>query len=290
MNTTLWPAPAKLNLFLHVVGRRADGYHDLQTVFQFLDLEDSVAITPRPDGRVRRVSTLPEVSEDDDLVVRAARLLQEETGTAQGADIVVEKRIPMGAGLGGGSSDAATTLVALDKLWGLHLGVARLASLGLRLGADVPVFVGGTSAWAEGVGERLEPVELETPWYLVVNPGCAVSTARVFSDPALTRDSTPLRIRDFLAAGGERTLSLRALMAGARNDCEPVVRALYPEVDEALRWLSRCGDARMTGTGGCVFAPFREQERARACLRALPEGWDGFVARGLNRSNLLALV
>lgn len=290
MNTTHWPAPAKLNLFLHVIGRRDDGYHDLQTLFQFLDLEDSIAIRLRDDGRIRRVSAHAQVEEDADLVVRAARLLKEETGTRQGADIAVEKRIPMGAGLGGGSSNAATTLRALDKLWNLDLGAERLAALGLALGADVPVFVHGVSAWAEGVGERLEPVDLETPWYLLVNPGCSVSTASVFGDPALTRNSAPLRIRDFPTLGGAQTLSLRAILDATRNDCEPVVRALYREVDDALRWLSRCGDARMTGTGACVFAPLDSRDLAQACLDSLPDAWEGFVVRGHNRSNLLALV
>jgi len=290
MSITVWPAPAKLNLFLHVLRRRDDGYHDLQTVFQFLDLEDSITLTPRRDGCVRRVSGHAEVAEDADLVVRAARLLKEETGAALGAEISVEKRIPLGAGLGGGSSDAATTLLALDKIWNLGLGTERLAALGLRLGADVPVFVHGLAAWAEGVGERLQPVELETPWYLVVNPACSISTASVFSHPALTRDGTPLKIRDFLAPGGGQVLSLRTLLDSAGNDCEAVVRTLYPEVDEALRWLSRCGDARMTGTGSSVFAPFAERAQAEHWLHTLPGGWDGFVARGMNRSTVLALV
>lgn len=290
MNTTIWPAPAKLNLFLHVLRRRNDGYHDLQTVFQFLDLEDSISLTSRPDGCVRRVSGHAEVGEDADLVVRAARLLKKETGISLGAEISVDKRIPLGAGLGGGSSDAATTLLALDKLWSLGLGTEELAALGLRLGADVPVFVHGLAAWAEGVGERLQPVELETPWYLVVNPGCSISTASVFSHPALTRNSTPLKIRDFLSPGGGQVLRLRTLLDSARNDCEAVVRALYPEVDDALRWLSRCGDARMTGTGSSLFAPFAEREQAEHWLHNLPGGWDGFVARGMNRSTVLALV
>jgi 4-diphosphocytidyl-2-C-methyl-D-erythritol kinase len=290
MSTTVWPAPAKLNLFLHVLGRRDDGYHELQTVFQFLDLEDSVSLTPRSDGRVCRVSTDAGVDEDADLTVRAARLLKQNTGSCAGVDIAVDKRIPMGAGLGGGSSDAATTLLALDRLWNLDLGRERLAAMGLELGADVPVFVHGVAAFAEGVGELLEPVELETPWYLVVNPGCQVSTARVFSDPALTRDSTPLRIRDFLPPGGGQALSPHTLIRLARNDCEGVVRALYPEVDAAFRWLARAGDARMTGTGACVFAPFAERAEAEQRLHDLPGGWQGFVARGMNRSALLALV
>ncbi len=290
MNTIVWPAPAKLNLFLRVLRRRDDGYHDLQTVFQFLDLEDTLTFTLRPDGCVCRVSGHAEVEEEADLVVRAARLLKEETGVLLGAEISVEKRIPLGAGLGGGSSDAATTLLALDKLWNLGLGAERLAALGLRLGADVPVFVHGLAAWAEGVGEDLQPVELETPWYLVVNPGCSVSTASVFSHPALTRDSRPLKIRDFLLPGGGRALRLRTLLDSAGNVCEAVVRTLYPEVDDALRWLSRCGDARMTGTGASVFAPFAERVQAEHWLHALPGRWYGFVARGLNRSTVLALV
>ena len=290
MSTTVWPAPAKLNLFLHVLGRRDDGYHDLQTVFQFIDLEDRISLYVRPDGRVGRTSAHAQVDEDADLVVRAARLLKQETGTSLGADISVDKRIPLGAGLGGGSSDAATTLLGLNKVWDLGLGRDDLAALGLRLGADVPVFVHGLAAWAEGVGERLQPVELETPWYLVINPGCSVSTQSVFSHPALTRDSAALRIRDFLPPGGGQVLSLRALLDSARNDCEAVVRELYPEVDEVLRWLSRCGDARMTGTGASVFAPFAEREQAQHVLHCLPDPWDGFVARGMNRSAVLALV
>jgi 4-diphosphocytidyl-2-C-methyl-D-erythritol kinase len=290
MSTTVWPAPAKLNLFLHVLRRRDDGYHDLQTVFQFIDLEDRISLYVRPDGRVRRTSAHAQVDEDVDLVVRAAHLLKQETGTSLGADISVDKRIPLGAGLGGGSSDAATTLLGLNKVWNLGLGSDDLAALGLRLGADVPVFVQGLAAWAEGVGERLQPVELETPWYLVINPGCSVSTQSVFSHPALTRDSAALRIRDFLPPGGGQVLSLRALLDSARNDCEAVVRALYPEVDEALRWLSRCGDARMTGTGASVFAPFAERAQAQQWLQSLPDAWSGFVARGMNRSAVLALV
>jgi 4-diphosphocytidyl-2-C-methyl-D-erythritol kinase len=290
MNTLAWPAPAKLNLFLHILGRRDDGYHNLQSIFQFLDLEDSITLSVRRDDCIRRTSSHVEVEEDADLVVRAARLLKEESRTALGVEISVIKRIPLGAGLGGGSSDAATTLLALNKLWHLDLSSERLAALGLRLGADVPVFVRGLAAWAEGVGEQLQPIELETPWYLVINPGCSVSTSRVFSHPALTRDSTPLKIRDFLPPGAGQVLSMRAILGRTGNDCQAVVRTLYPEVDDALRWLSRCGDARMTGTGASVFAPFAEREQAQRCLLGLPGGWEGFVARGMNRSPVLALV
>ena len=289
MPATLWPAPAKLNLFLHVLGRRDDGYHALQTVFQLVDLEDRLTFTPRADGAVRRRSANADVEEANDLSVRAASLLKARSGCAAGVDIAVEKRIPMGGGLGGGSSDAATTLRALNRIWALGLDVDALAAIGLELGADVPVFVRGRSAFAEGVGERLEPVELDSPWYLIVDPGCSVSTARVFAEPALTRDSTPLRIRDLAPPGGG-PLTARSLLRSARNDCEPVVRALYPQVDAALDWLAERGDARMTGTGACVFAPFEDRDAAHSVLEALPSEWRGCVARGMNRSALLSLV
>ncbi len=290
MTASLWPAPAKLNLFLRVTGRRPDGYHSLQTVFQFLDLADEVELGVRGDGAVHRVSSLPGVPPEEDLVVRAARLLQAETGTGLGVDLVVRKRIPAGGGLGGGSSDAATTLVALDRLWGLGLGVDRLAALGLRLGADVPVFVRGHAAWAEGVGEVLEPVALDEPWYLVVDPGCAVSTAAVFADPQLTRDSPLLKIRGLFHAAedGLPAATAAGLLAAAGNDCEPLVRRRYPPVDQALRWLEARATARMTGTGACVFAVLGSEAQARALATDLPAPWRGFVARGRNVSPLLA--
>lgn len=269
-----WPAPAKLNLFLHITDRRADGFHLLQTVFQFLDYADDLYFTVRTDGAVRRLSELPGVAAEADLVVRAARLLQAETGCRLGADIRVEKRLPMGGGLGGGSSDAATTLVALNVLWQLRLPVERLAGLGLALGADVPVFVRGQAAWAEGVGERLEPVDLPEPWYLVLVPPVNVSTAAVFGAPELTRDCPPITIRDFLAGIGS-------------NVCEPVVRARFPAVAEALDWLGHFAPARMTGTGCCVFAAFAAESEARQVAAQLPAGWHGFVAQGRNRSPLL---
>lgn len=272
-----WPAPAKLNLLLRVVGRRPDGYHRLQTVFQFIDRCDRLRFEVRADGRVRRTGGPDGVPEDEDLTVRAARLLQAAGGTRRGADIHLEKRLPAGGGLGGGSSDAATTLVALNRLWGLALPVERLAQLGLRLGADVPVFVRGRAAWAEGVGEELTPLELPCPWYLVVVPRVHVSTREVFAAPELTRNSPPITITDFLS--GVRT-----------NDCEPVVRARYPAVAQALDWLGGHGEARLTGTGGCVFAAYADRPQAEAVHAALPEGWDGFVARGRNRSPLLDAV
>jgi 4-diphosphocytidyl-2-C-methyl-D-erythritol kinase len=268
-----WPAPAKINLFLHITGRRADGYHTLQTVFQFLDYADQLYFSLRADDTIRRFGGPPGVSDGDDLCVRAARLLQETAGTRTGVDIYNEKRLPAGAGLGGGSSDAATTLWALNRLWTLGLEPTKLAGLGLRLGADVPVFLFGQSAWAEGVGEILAPIDPPEHWYLVINPGVSVSTAAVFSDPELTRDSPRMTIPDFLSGGGH-------------NDCEAVVKRRYPEVAAALDWLSRLSPARMTGTGACVFAAFATQAEAQAAYRQLPGGWGGFVARGMNRSAL----
>lgn len=275
-----WPAPAKLNLFLHVIGKRADGYHLLQTVFQLLDHCDEIFIETTGDGVIRRPEGLAGIDPDQDLAVRAARLLQAESDSRLGAELRVHKRIPSGGGLGGGSSDAATVLVALNRLWRLDWPAGRLAALGLRLGADVPVFVHGHSAWAEGVGEQLTPVELPSAWYLVVCPGCAVSTAEIFSDPELTRDRPETTINGFLSTGG-------------RNDCEPVVRRRYPAVAAALDWVaarSAGRPARLTGTGGCVFAEFDAAAPARAALEGLPDCWTGFVARGLAESPLLARV
>ncbi len=270
-----WPAPAKLNLFLHITGRRPDGFHLLQTVFQFLDYGDDLYFSLRDDGVVQRRSELPGVAPEQDLVVRAARLLQRESGCGLGVEIAVVKRLPMGGGLGGGSSDAATTLVALNALWGLGFDGERLAQLGLALGADVPVFVRGRAAWAEGVGERLQPVELPEPWYLVLVPAVSVATAAVFGAQELTRDCPPITIRDFLAGMGS-------------NVCEPVVRRRFPAVAAALDWLAQFAPARMTGTGSCVFAAFESEAAARQAYAALPAGMSGFVARGTNRSPLLA--
>ena len=269
-----WPAPAKLNLMLRIVGRRPDGYHLLQSVFQFVDFGDAIELAVRDDGRIVRCNDLPGVPEGEDLVVRAARLLQAETGSALGADIHVHKRLPMGGGLGGGSSDAATVLVGLNRLWATGLDEDALAALGLRLGADVPVFVRGRAAWAEGVGERLTPLDLPEPWYLVVKPPCEVATGAIFQDAELTRNSPLSTIRDFLAG-----LTV--------NDCLPVVVKHYPEVAAALSWLGQFGKARLTGTGACVFAVFEEEAHAREVLGELPPGYEGFVARGRNRSPLL---
>jgi len=269
-----WPAPAKLNLFLHVTGRRRDGYHELQTVFQLLDLCDTLSFEPREDGLVERVSGNEGVDPAEDLTLRAARLLRDRTGTRSGVSLSVHKRIPLQGGLGGGSSDAATTLVALNELWRTGLGVDALAELGLVLGADVPVFVRGRSAWAEGVGEILTAVDLPARWFAVVRPAVAVSTAEVFQAAELTRNSPKITIRGFLQMGGH-------------NDCEPVVAARHPEVRRAIEWLGRSGAARMTGTGSCVFAAFPTRDEAAAALAGLPEGWQGFVARGLATSPLL---
>ena len=268
-----WPAPAKLNLFLHIVGRRADGYHLLQTVFQFVDFGDLLSFEINATGVIRRTRTLTGVPETDDLALRAARLLQQETGSSLGVTIELDKYIPMGGGLGGGSSDAATTLVALNHLWGLGLECDELAALGLRLGADVPVFVRGQAAWAEGIGEQLVPITLEEPWYLVIIPPCQISTQAIFAAPDLTRDSIPIKIRRFQAGQGE-------------NVCEPVVCRRYPEVAAALTWLSGYAPARMSGTGAAVFAAFADETAANVVLAKRPSGWCGFVAKAKNRSPL----
>jgi 4-diphosphocytidyl-2-C-methyl-D-erythritol kinase len=273
MSPGSWPAPAKLNLFLHVLGRRPDGYHEIQTVFQLIDLCDTLAIEARPDRVIRRLAGPETVPQSDDLCLRAARRLQSEAGVGRGADIHLHKRIPVAGGLGGGSSDAATTLVALNEIWGLHWDAARLCSLGAGLGADVPFFVRGHSAWGEGIGERLTPLVLPVRHFAVVYPGSGVRTAEVFQAPELTRNSAKTTIRGFLKAGG-------------RNDCEAVVSRRFPEVARALSWLAAHGDARLTGTGSCVFAGFAERSAAEAALVGLPSAWRGFIARGLDRSPL----
>lgn len=269
-----WPAPGKLNLFLHITGCRADGYHLLQTVFQFLDRGDSLDFELRDDGRILRHEGPADIPEESDLVIKAARLLQQRSGTHLGASIKLRKSLPVEAGLGGGSSDAATTLLALDCLWRTGLGQAGLTALGLTLGADVPVFIGGQAAWAEGVGEILTPLELPEPWYLVVQPACRVATREIFQAPELTRNSAPITIARFRS--GE-----------SRNDFEPVVRSRYPQVSEALDWLGEHAEARLTGSGACVFAAFADEAAARRVHAQLPKGWQGFVAKGCNRSPLL---
>ena len=269
---TGFPAPAKINLFLHVVGRRPDGYHLLQTAFRFLDYGDTLNITPRTDARIVRRTHGAELPPED-LCTRAARLLQSETGCELGANIVLRKRLPLGGGLGGGSSNAATVLLALNRLWGLDLPRARLQELGLQLGADVPVFIFGRSALAEGIGEQLSPLALEPAWYLVLTPPVAVATAAVFGAPELTRDSIPVRIRDFSVRAGH-------------NDLEPVVRRNYPIVAQYLDWLAEFADARMSGSGSSVFGEFASREAAEQAFDARPAGFAGFIARGMDRHPL----
>lgn len=278
---TLWSAPGKLNLFLHVTGRRPDGYHTLQTAFQLLDLCDTVGITVRRDGRIERTAGAVGVAAEDDLVVRAARALQARTGTAPGATLRVQKRIPLGGGLGGGSSDAATVLVALNHLWRLGLSRSELAAIGLELGADIPVFVHGSCAWAEGIGERLTPIELAETWFVIIHPGVAVPTREVFAAPELRRDSPPLSLNAFAVSG-------ILPEASWRNDCEPVVRAHYPQVADALQWLARFAPARLTGTGSCTFARCRSAAEAERIAARVPDAWCSFVVRGINRSPLEA--
>jgi 4-diphosphocytidyl-2-C-methyl-D-erythritol kinase len=275
MSPISWSAPAKLNLMLHIVGRREDGYHELQTVFQLIDLCDRIEITVRADGSISRPEGPAGVPEAEDLVVRAARALKQASGTRLGAEITVKKKIPLGGGLGGGSSDAATTLMALNQMWKLGYTSEQIATFGVALGADVPVFVAGQSAWAEGVGEKLTPVSLgPDSWYVVVFPGVAVPTAAVFQAAELTRNSRPTTMRGFLETGG-------------RNDCEAVVRARFPAVAEALDWLARHGAARLTGTGSCVFAKFSRASDAERVAARVPDEWRAFVARGLDSSPLL---
>ncbi len=270
------PAPAKLNRLLHIVGRRPDGYHELQTLFQFLDHGDTLRFSRREDDEIHLTPEIPGVPREENLIVRAARLLQAESRCRRGADIRLEKRLPMGGGLGGGSSDAATALLGLDALWGLDLSLDRLAELGLALGADVPVFVRGHAAWGEGVGERLTPVELDTPWFVVVHPGVAVSTPAVFGAGELTRHTPPITIARALQGGA----------SGWRNDCEATVRALYPPVADVLDWLSTRAPAMLTGTGACVFARLASEADADRLLADIADRWQAFKARGLNRSPL----
>lgn len=267
-----YAAPAKLNLFLHVLGRRADGYHLLQSALTLIDLADRLRIQVRDDGAVNRLNDLPGVPSEQDLVVQAARALQQASGTTLGADIEVEKRIPVGGGLGGGSSDAATTLLALNRLWELDLPEERLSALGLSLGADVPFFLFGRTAWAEGVGERLQALELAPRWYLVLVPPVSVPTAEIFAASELTRNTEALKMEDFSAQPWD---------ARFHNDLEPVVVARYPAVREHLEWLRQRGAAHLTGSGACVFAPFERREQAQRVHDQLPGSMKGFVTKGL---------
>ncbi|WP_370609739.1 4-(cytidine 5'-diphospho)-2-C-methyl-D-erythritol kinase [Citrobacter portucalensis] len=276
---THWPSPAKLNLFLYITGQRADGYHTLQTLFQFLDYGDTIDIAPRSDGEIHLLTPVEGVAHEDNLIVRAARLLMKAASEnnrlpkGSGADISIDKRLPMGGGLGGGSSNAATVLVALNHLWQCGLSVDELAALGLTLGADVPVFVRGHAAFAEGVGEILTPVEPEEKWYLVAHPGVSIPTPVIFNDPDLLRN-TPKR-------------SIKTLLkCEFGNDCEVIARKRFREVDAALSWLLEYAPSRLTGTGACVFAEFDTESRARQVLEQAPEWLNGFVAKGVNLSPL----
>lgn len=283
------PAPAKLNLFLHVTGRRADGYHLLQTVFQLIDHGDTLHFATRDDGRIHRTSDLPGVPEESDLVVRAARLLQQAVQQRHpdcnfdgrlGADISVEKRLPMGGGLGGGSSDAATTLLALNHLWQAGLSRRELMALGLQLGADVPFFLFGRNAFAEGVGEEL--IEVATPdcWYIVIEPGIGVPTQQIFSATGLTRDTKPVTISDF----SETPFGF------GKNDLQVVAAKLFPPVADAIEWLKQYGEARMTGSGACVFCPFMEEQQADTVLASMPAKWKAWKARALPQHPLAHLL
>ncbi len=272
-----YPAPAKLNLFLHVIGRRADGYHLLQTVFRFIDYGDYLSFAVRDDGQIKLTQPLPGVAPAQDLCFRAAVALQKMSGCRLGVEITLDKKLPLGGGLGGGSSNAATTLVVLNRLWSIHASRAELMALGLGLGADVPVFIFGQNAWAEGVGEALTAISLPQAWYVVLVPSVSVATAEVFAAPELTRNTLPVTIPAFSAGQNPKQI---------QNDLEKVVRARYPQVAQHLDWLSAFGTARMTGSGACVFAAFDTKAAADAVLEKLPSGMRGFVARGLDQHPL----
>ena len=277
MNSLVLPSPAKLNLFLHILGRRPDGYHELQTLFQFLNYGDTLTLTARTDGRIVLEQSLPGVPDEENLIVRAARQLAATAGhTTPGVSIAVDKQLPMGGGLGGGSSNAATTLVGLNRLWGLNRSLDELAELGLSLGADVPVFVRGHAAWGEGVGERLTDANPPEDWFLVIKPPCDISTKEIFSEQGLTRDTPGIKIAPAFEGDASRY----------RNDCEDVVRRLYPEVHQSLEWLAQFGPARLTGTGACIFGRFPTESAARIIWESKPSGITGFVAKGVNVSPL----
>ncbi len=270
------PAPAKINLFLHITGRRADGYHELQTLFQLLDYGDQLSFERRDDSVITLSPAHPAIAEKDNLVYRAAKALQQEAQQQNpknhyGVAINLNKRLPLGGGLGGGSSDAATALIGLNQLWQLDFNLENLAVIGLELGADVPVFIHGRTAWAEGIGEILSPVDMPERWYLILAPNVEVSTARIFSHQQLTRDARAITIRAFLEQGG-------------RNACQAIAEKLYPEVKTARKWLEQYATVRMTGTGACIFASFENEAQARKVLADVPQRWQAFVARGVNHS------
>jgi len=269
-----WPAPAKLNLFLHITGQRQDGYHLLQTVFQFIQLIDVIDFTILESGLVRRSSISLKIDERDDLVIKAAQKIKKRSGSKLGVDISVKKNIPIGGGLGGGSSDAATTLVALNELWQTGLSIDELSEIGLSLGADIPFFINGNAAWAEGVGDKLTPINLDECFYLVIYPNCSISTKAVFEASDLTRNTPRITIRDFRDGNG-------------KNDCELYVRNHYHDVTEALDWLGEYASSKLTGTGACLFAQFSDENEANEVKYKLPTKWQGYVVKGINKSPLL---
>ncbi|MEO0442358.1 MAG: 4-(cytidine 5'-diphospho)-2-C-methyl-D-erythritol kinase [Pseudomonadota bacterium] len=270
-------SPCKLNLFLHILGRRADGYHQLQTLFQLLDKGDQMTFEPTCDRQITLSTPITGINDKDNLIIRAANTLQSHTGIDTGANITIDKQLPIGGGIGGGSSNAATTLVALNYLWETKLNIDELCAIGLGLGADVPVFIQGRTAWAEGIGEQLQAIDLPAQWFLVIKPRCQVSTAEVFCHQELTRDSATITVAGFFEQGG-------------RNDCESVVCRLYPEVYKALYWLKDHSSARLTGTGACVFAPFSSQEKAEQIRQQASLHWECFIAKGINHSPLTSLL
>ncbi|MGH1485337.1 MAG: 4-(cytidine 5'-diphospho)-2-C-methyl-D-erythritol kinase [Cellvibrionaceae bacterium] len=270
-------SPAKLNLFLHILGKRSDGYHELQTLFQLLDYGDHIHFELSDDDTIVLLPDIAGVSYQDNLIIKAALALRAKTGISKGAKIEIEKRLPMGGGLGGGSSNAATTLIALNQLWRTGLSTEELCEIGLNLGADVPVFIQGRSAWAEGIGEKLQAVDLPEQWFIVIKPDCHVPTADIFSREELTRDTAAITVAAFFEQGGQ-------------NDCENVVCRYYPEVDVALKWLRKYAPAQLTGTGACIFATFPNKDVAKNVLKEVPERWDCFIAKGINHSPAMSLI
>jgi 4-diphosphocytidyl-2-C-methyl-D-erythritol kinase len=270
----IFESPGKLNLMLHITGRRDDGYHLLQTVFQFIELYDYLTFEITKDGLITRSGSQTPVNEADDIILLAAKLLQSKYQISLGLRYSIEKHIPIGGGLGGGSSNAATTLMVLNKLWKLNLELSELATLGLQLGADVPVFIEGKSAWANGIGEELTPVDLPKPWFVVIYPQLFVSTAEIFASEQLTRNCDPITIRAFLAGQG-------------CNVCEPVACQLYPDIQKVIDWLSQYSKARMTGTGACVFASFDSLEQAESVKSLAPEYWSAFVVKAMNQNPVI---
>ena len=267
------PCPAKINLFLRITGQRADGYHNLQTLFQLLDYGDELHLRRREDNQIKLLTPIAGIAAEENLLVKTAKLLHPLSRYEAGVDIALTKRLPIGGGIGGGSSNAASALLGLNKLWNLKLSIEQLAELGLKLGADVPVFVRGQTAWAEGIGEVLEAIQTPPLWYVVIKPACEVSTAEIFSHQQLTRHDSPIKIAAFLEGGSP-------------NSCQPLVRRLYPEVDKALIWLDHFAPAKLTGTGSCIFAGFVNQASAEAVFAQRPTSLSGFVARAVQRSPL----